>query len=195
MSRLPELTPENMNTEQRRIYDSIVGGKRTQGRASSLTTPSGGLRGPFNPWLHTPKIGDAAQAVGDLLRFQGELPGALRELAILVVARHWRADYEWFAHARIGLNEGMSEQAVDDIKHARCPADASDTERAVYEFSRELQEQHHLSDTTYDAARALLGDSQTAELVCLLGYYGLVSMTLNTFQVELPDGASVDWDD
>lgn len=193
MSRIPELTPATMNPEQRRMYDSIVGGKRMQGRSASLTTEAGGLRGPFNPWLHTPKIGDAAQAVGDLLRFHGELPGTLRELAILVVARHWRSEYEWFAHARIGLKEGMSAQAVADIKQERCPADATDTERAVYTFSRELLEQHHLDDATYSAVHQLIGDSQTAELVCLLGYYGLVSMTLNTFQVALPDGESVDW--
>ena len=69
----------------------------------------------------------------------------------------------------------------------------TDTERAVYTFSRELLEQHHLDDATYSAVHQLIGDSQTAELVCLLGYYGLVSMTLNTFQVALPDGESVDW--
>ena len=194
MSRIPQLTREDLNPEQLEMYDSIVAGPRTQGRVSgSLTTAAGALRGPFNPWLHTPAIGNAAQAVGHGLRFEGELSGRLREMAILVVAQVWTSDYEWFAHAKIGLKEGWSEAAIESLRVGECPAEADESERATYAFARELLAQHHVSDGVYQTAHELLGDAATAELVCLLGYYVMVSMTLNTFQVALPDGVTVNW--
>lgn len=195
MSRIPQLTPADLNDTQRAMYDSIVSGPRTKGRVSgSLTTPEGALLGPFNPWLHTPAIGDSAQAIGHKLRFEGELSGKLRELGILAVAQTWTSDYEWYAHARIGLKEGWSEAAIESLRKGECPAEADASERAAYAFARELLEHHHVSDASYKSAHTLLGNAATAELVCLLGYYVMVSMTLNTFQVPLPEGESVSWD-
>ena len=109
MSRLPKIDDNDLTPEQRRVADEIASG------------PRGEIRGPFIPLLHNPAATDAVQRMGAFLRFSGTLPGDLRELAILVVARHWTAQYEWFAHHRIALEEGLAPAICDAIADGRRP--------------------------------------------------------------------------
>lgn len=189
MSRLRYLAADELNEAQRSIFDSITGGKRAASHASGeLTTSEGGLRGPFNAFMHAPAVGDPAQRLGEAVRYQSSISGRLRELAILVVAAKWRAQYEWWAHAKIAQREGLDEAVIAALKAGQRPSFSEPDDALVFDFATELLEHHQVSEPTYAKAIAQLGEQQAVELVVLLGYYTLVSMALNTFEVPLPNG-------
>ena len=189
MSRISYITPENFTEAQQYLFKSITGGKRGEGRApEDLLNAEGGMSGPFNAWLRSPVLGEAAQRVGEAVRFESALPPQLRELAILVVAAKWKAQYEWWAHERIARREGLDEGVIESVKAETLPDFSNSTESVVYNFARELLDEHRVSDHLYDKAVELLGEARVAELVILLGYYTLVSMTLNVFEVPVPVG-------
>jgi len=176
MPRLPELDPGALTPEQQQVFDAITNG------------PRGGVRGPFAALLHHPGVAQHVQAMGIHLRFDGVLPGRLRELAILTTARFWGAEYEWNSHAPIAEKEGLAPGVIDAIAENRTPDFENDDEKTVHAFCRELHREHTVSDATFDDARAVLGHEGVVELTALLGYYTIISMTLNTFQVRTPEG-------
>ncbi|MCH9671788.1 MAG: carboxymuconolactone decarboxylase family protein [Gammaproteobacteria bacterium] len=180
MSRLPKIQTDDLSDEQRRVVAEITAG------------PRGEVRGPFIPLLHNAKATDAVQRMGSFLRFDGTLPGALREMVILVVARHWTAQYEWFAHHRIALEEGLDSRVADAIAARKRPdfagAQGGDALEPVYDFVTELHRDHQVSDATFAATQAVLGAEQIVELVVLCGHYNLIAMALNGFGVEVPSG-------
>ncbi|MDP6351879.1 MAG: carboxymuconolactone decarboxylase family protein [Alphaproteobacteria bacterium] len=177
MSRITPLSPEQMTPAQRRVRDTIIAGPRKTA-----------THGPFNAWLQSPELADRAQNLGAFLRFSTSLSKRLSELAILVVARQWTAQFEWYAHRKLALESGLAEAVIDAIEARRRPDFANTDEIAVYEFTVELLDSCEVSDATYQAALDHLGPNGTVELVGLLGYYTLVSMTLNVYQVPLPEG-------
>ena len=189
MSRLQPLDPAALEPEQRALFEAITGGRRAKDReAGSLFYEDGSLIGPFNPWLHHPPIGQRAQRLGEVLRYQGTLAPRLREVAILTVAAEWRSQFEWWAHRRIALEVGLSEETIAAIKAGRSPEDGTEDEQLVYHFAAALLENRRVSTATYRATAQRLGDHTIVELVSLLGYYVLVSMTLNAFEVPMPAG-------
>lgn len=189
MHRIPRVPVSDLSPAQDALVQSITSGKRGTGRPmSEFTYADGSLRGPFNPWLQSPGIGERAQRLGESLRFDNAMPPTLRELAIICVAKHWRAQYEWFAHAKIALREGLATEVVDAVMAGTEPPETEDGVRAVVAFVRETLETGRVSDATYAAAHARLGDQGTVDLVTLIGYYCMVSATLNVFQVPLPEG-------
>ena len=191
MSRISYITPENFTEAQQHLFKSITGGKRGEGRApEDLLNAEGGMSGPFNAWLRSPVLGEAAQRVGEAVRFESALPPQLRELAILVVAAKWKAQYEWWAHERIARREGLDEGVIESVKAETPPDFSNSTESVVYNFARELLDEHRVSDHLYNEAVELLGETGVVELVILLGYYTLVSMTLNVFEAPVPTGES-----
>ncbi len=137
-----------------------------------------------------PAVGGPLQALGGRLRFAGVLPGKLRELAILVAARFWTAQFEWHAHARIAREEGLEEAVIAAIAEGAAPNLATPMENAVYVFCRELHETHGVGAATYAKAVELLGQEAVIELTILSGYYTTISMILNTFEVPLPEGVA-----
>jgi 4-carboxymuconolactone decarboxylase len=177
MSRLPELRYDAMTTEQQRVHDEIVAG------------PRGQVVGPLQVWLHSPGLAERAQKLGAYVRFGSALPAPLAELAILVTARHWQAEFEWHAHARLARAAGIPEAVIEAIRRGAAPALTDAGSRAVHAVARELHETRSLSDATYATAAAALGRKALVDLVGLLGYYTLVSMTLNAFAVPTPDGS------
>lgn len=187
-SRLPILPIDKLTVNQRRLFDNITGGARAKTRPlAEFLNDEDGLKGPFNALLYAPAIGDATQRLGEHLRFHGALPGRLRELAILTVAAHWRAQYEWWAHAKIARKEGLDDEIIEAVKAGQAVPE-QDGMNTVLGFVRELLNDSRVSDKTFQAAQELLGNEAVVELVVLVGYYGLISGTLNTFQVPLPDG-------
>lgn len=190
MTRLPYISHKDFNPDQLKMFDNITSGGRGQTRPKAeFLNSAGGLSGPFHPWIYAPNLGNNCQALGADVRFHASLPGLLRELAILVVAEHWRAKYEWWAHAKIALAEGMSEDWVAQLEAGAAPDFKADKDAdVVYKFAHELVHQRKVSDATYAAAAALLPEAQVVEIVVTVGYYTLVSMTLNTFEVPVPDG-------
>lgn len=195
MTRLTPIPIDSLNDQQKEVFDAITGGKRGTGRPiEEFVLPNGGMRGPFNAMLHHPAIGNALQRMGEILRFEGTLSDALREVAILTVGRHWKAQYEWWAHARIAANVGVDDAIIQAI-YDKAPLPTEDAVTlAVHAFVKELVETQHVGQATYDAAIAALGETGVVELVILAGYYGVVSGILNSFEVPLPEGATLPFD-
>ena len=180
MTRIQMLTQAEMTDDQRRVYEATVAGRR--GRAPA----------PVIAWLESPEFADRAQKLGEFVRYQSTLPPRLSELAILVVARYWTAQYEWSAHKQEALRAGLGPVLIDDIAHRRQPRFENGDERLVYEFSMSLIENHSVHDDLYRATVDALGERGVVELVGLLGYYTLISMTLNTFEIGVPNGAGAE---
>lgn len=176
MSRLPAIDPANYTAEQKTVADAITAG------------PRGEVRGPFVPLMYNAKAADAVQRMGSFLRFDGTLDGRLREMAIIMVGRVWTAQYEWFAHAKIAADEGLAQDIIDAIANRERPAFKNKDEEIVYNFVTELHETRKVSDATFDATRNLLGEAGVVELIVVCGHYSVVSMVLNTFQIEVPGG-------
>jgi len=189
MSRIPYITTENFTEVQKQLCESITGGKRSHGRSfESFFTNEGGLKGPFNAYMYNPAIGEAAQRLGEVLRFEGALPAPLRELAILMVAAKWKAHYEWWAHEKIGRKHGLDEGVIQSLKAGEPPDFDDPAQALVFAFSRELLETGHVSGRLYAKAVDLLEEAGVVELVFLLGYYATIAMILNVFEISVPDG-------
>lgn len=183
MTRIETLLPEQMTNEQLEVYDAIRSGPRGRVHGNRI-----GLTGPFNAWIRAPGFGNLAQQLGAHLRFETSLPPRLAELAIIVVGRYMRAAFEFAAHAPLAVKAGLAPEAVEAIRTGTEPRFEAEDEAAVYGFSRELVEQHDVSDGAYERLEAALGERGVVELIGLLGYYTMVSMTLNVFQVPLREG-------
>ena len=159
-----------------------------EGAAGGLLDASGALVGPFNAWLLSPAIGDRIQRLGESIRFGSSLPQNVLEVAILVEAREWRAEFEWWAHVRLARRAGVGAEVIAAIQEEREPVFSDAGEETAWRFSRELLTRRRVSAATYRAARERFGEKGVMELITLLGYYTLVSMTLNAFEVPLPEG-------
>ena len=180
MARI-ELTPEGQRTpEEERACAEAVAGIR------------GRVPAPMIAWLKNPELASRAQKLGELLRYQTSLEPRYSELAILVMARHWTAHYEWFAHKRIGLEAGMDPQVVADIAARRTPTLRDDKEQAIYDVATTLLATRRVPRPLYDRAVSVLGEKGLVELIGVLGYYSFVSMTLNTFELGLPENFQTD---
>ena len=180
--RLPQIDEVQFNDAQRTLLEAIRSGPR----GTSITP-----RGPFAVWLHAPEFGHLAQALGGHCRYKTALPARLSEFAILCTARLWRAQYEWFAHAPIAAKAGVKPETIQNLRAGRAPKSAPKDERAIYDFIGELYKTRRVSDRTYKRVQALLGDAATVELVGILGYYALISMTLNVFRMLPPPDAKL----
>ena len=191
MSRLPVLTPDTLTCEQKQVYEKIAGDKRRQAtRRFKTANEDGSLTGPFNALLYSPQVGDAVQQLGGALRFESSLAGHLRELAILMVARRWRANYEWYAHAPIASREELGDAVIEAIKDERQPEGPEDV-LCIHRFVSELVETRRVSDETYNQTREFIGDQGLVELISVVGYYSLLAGLLNTFEIGVPEGETL----
>ena len=189
MDRLPAHAPATLDADQRRVYDAIAGGPRSTS-SSGLVNPDGSLAGPFNAWVHAPWIGERIQAVGEVMRFELKVDRRLAELAILVVAREWKAQFEWFAHSAMAAAAGLEGDVIEAIRNGTEPPLRTEADLAVYAMATELLgPMHRIPEVLYQRAVTLLGIDAVVELVNVIGYYCLVSSVLNAFAVPLPAGA------
>lgn len=180
--RLEPLAPEQLSGDQRTLYDAITTGPRA---GTGLTDDRGALRGPFDPLLRAPMIGDAVQRLGAVVRYAGALPDDLRELAILMAAGHWRCEFELAVHGRIAESVGVDAAVVAAIAAGE-PVDlASGTaQHLVHAVALELFETRRLSDATYAALASMLGDEQIVELLVVFGYYSTLAMVMEAFEIS-----------
>lgn len=176
MARLPRLDLDNLAPEQKEVADAIRSG------------PRGGLRGPFEPWLRSPGLAGPAQQLGEYCRFHSSLPKDLSELAILLTGKHWRAQFEFWAHTRLGREAGLPGDIIEAIRTGQTPPFRSEEERVIYDFVTEYFSTNRVSDATYRRALDAFGEQGVVDLVGTVGYYGLVSMTLNVFEIDVPEG-------
>ena len=192
MTRLGLLKPDELNADQKSLYDALTGGERSKG--ATLTGEDGSLIGPFNALLYSPLTGNRFQSLGESLRFFNQLPGNQLEIAILVIAAEWRAEFEWWAHARLARNAGVADDVIETIRTGGRPRIVDDGELLVYEVAVELLQTRRLSDETYNRALEVLGEAGLVDLQFLMAYYTGVSMLLNTFEIPLPDGVPTQFD-
>ena len=178
---------ENLTTEQRVVYDAIRSGPRAKAGVSSATV-AGPLGGPFNAMLRSPGIGNIVQALGGEIRYKSSLPNKLNELAIIVTARYWTANYEWHAHCRLALDAGLDPAKAKDVAENRRPANMDEDEAIVYDFSHELHATKGVSDANFKRVVDRFGEHGAFDLIAVNGYYSLVSMILNVDKTPLPEG-------
>jgi 4-carboxymuconolactone decarboxylase len=177
-NRFPELAPEAMTPAQQRVAANIVSG------------PRGKLIGPFNAWLRSPELADRLQKVGEYIRFNSSLPTRLNELAILITARSWGSQFEWWAHAKFALDAGLDSAIVDAIAAGRRPERMAEDETIIYDFCTQLRREKAVSDANYERMRAAFGEQGIVDVIAASGYYDLVSMTLNVAEIPMPAGAT-----
>ena len=174
--RLKLLSPGEMSADQRQTYDESIASKR------------GSPPPPMMAWLNSPEMARHATRLGAFLRYDTVFPADLSEIAILVTARHWTAHYEWYAHKRLALKGGLDIKIIEDIRDRRTPTFSDPKAKMIYDVAKSLHEGHGLTDALYAEAIALLGERGLVEIIGLCGYYTMVSMTLNTFEFDLPEG-------
>ncbi|WP_233830195.1 carboxymuconolactone decarboxylase family protein [Paraburkholderia sp. ZP32-5] len=175
--RIEALAREQMNDEQRAVHDEASGGRR--GKAPV----------PLTAWIHSPAIAAHAQRLGEALRFESTLPSRVVALAALIVAAHWRAPYVWSAQEAKLRAAGMPDDAIRAIAHHQAPALDDIEDRAAYAAVSMLLNQRALDDATYALAVEVFGERGVVELIAAAGYYTMVAMTLNTFEIDA--GASM----
>ena len=178
MSRLQPKKRDELGPEQRERYDEVAKVRAPR--------PDGQIGGPFDPWIRSPELSRRAMGLGTFLWERTTLPRRLIELAILVTGRAWRSNVEWVAHARYAREFGVAQETIDEIFAQRRPERAPADELLVYDVSRALHETRDLGPELYAQAVARLGEQGLVELIGVLGFYTLVSMTLNAFDVAAP---------
>jgi 4-carboxymuconolactone decarboxylase len=202
-ARIPKLEPSALDDDQRSLYDAIAGGRRAQGpQLFRLADAQGRLEGPFNAFLLQPRLGSALQALGSSVRYDTGLDDRCREIAILVVAAHWRSDFEWYAHEAVGRSVGLSDTELaavqdvglsdTDLAPARDVGHAALTgrEAAVARTVAALVARGDLDDAEYREAVSQVGTAGVFELLTLVGYYATLALQLRVFRVPAPDGTA-----
>ena len=175
--RFQPLAYDQMTPEQKGLADSILAGPRTS------------LDGPFNVLLRSPEMGDLAQKLGAYARFHSSLPPRLSELAILITARFWTAQFEWQAHHKNALAAGLSPAIIDAIAAGKRPLAMQPDEEAVYNFCTEVLNTKQASDAIFQAAKEKFGERGVVDMMAVVGYYQFVSLLLNVDRYPLADGA------
>jgi 4-carboxymuconolactone decarboxylase len=174
--RFKPLTYQQLDPAQKTMIDNLLAGER------------GTTTGPFNVLLRSPEMGDLAQKLGAQMRFHSSIPRKLNEFAILVTARHWTSQYEWYAHQRDGLKYGLEAALIDSLATGKRPAPMDADEIIVYNFCSELLNRKQVSDVTFKATVDKFGERGAVDLIGTMGYYNMVSRLLNVDRYPLPDG-------
>jgi 4-carboxymuconolactone decarboxylase len=186
-ARLPKFEPPALDAEQRSLYDAIAGGRRAQGpQLFRLADADGRLEGPFNAFLLQPRLGSALQALGASVRYDTGLDDRCREIAILVVAAHWRSDFEWHAHEAVGRAAGLGDAELAALREGR-HAELAGRECVVARTAAALVTRGDLDDAEYGEAVGHLGPAGLFELLTLVGYYATLALQLRVFRVPAPE--------
>jgi len=174
--RFPQLTKGQLTDAQKPLAEEIM-------KVSSV-----GLGGPYNPLLRSPVLGQRMFDLLHYLRWETSVPLKLNELAILVIARQWRSQVEWFAHAPLAAKAGLSPAIIAELKRNQRPSGMPSEESAVYDFVTELTTGHAVSEATFSRARQLLGEQQVVDLTAVAGTYITIAMMLAMAEESVPAG-------
>lgn len=174
--RMPNVPLEKMNNQQRKYAEEIIKG------------PRGALYGPFVPLIRSPELMDRAQRMGEYLRYKSAIGNKLSELVILVVARQWTQQVEWYIHEPIAIKVGIKPEVVRAIAEGRRPPGMAEDEEIVYDFCSELHANKSISDAAYDRALARFGEQGVMDMLGINGYYTFLAMIMNGTRTAVPDG-------
>jgi len=174
--RFSQYTADQLNDAQKKVAERI------------LKVSSAGLGGPYSMLLRSPELTARYLGMTDYLRIETSLQKRLNELAILIEARLWDAQYEWWAHYPIALKAGVPEAVANDIKEGRRPTTMKPDEEVVYDVCIELLRDRHLTEATFKRAKEMLGEQQTVDLVAVAGFYVMVSSVIIAGEIGVPNG-------
>ncbi len=187
--RMTPLEPEQLDPEQRKLYDAVLASPRGQGPTRRfILRDDGTLTGPFDALLRSPGLGTHIERAGMAFREDTVMSPAVRELTILVVAQAWGAEFEWWIHRMVAQSQGVSAEAIEAIGEGRRPELADPEQQTAYEVARELVHERRLDAGTLERAREVLGERALVEVVTQVGFYQLVSGLLESFQPPPPSG-------
>lgn len=175
--RLAKLSYDQLTPEQKGAWDEVAAGPRKK------------MHGPFFIWLHSPELLSRGQKLGLYARFQSSLPPRLSELCILMMAAHWKAAGEWIDHVPIARDLGVDAEALEALRKGLPAKFKNADEVAAYDLAQELLNKRDVSDATYARVKAVLGERGILDLIAVLGYYGLIAMSMKTFALK-PDGVA-----
>lgn len=170
-------TAEQLTPEQKAWADSISGPPRN----AKFANP------PYRAYIRSPELAKRLSALSDYLRWNTSLPPRLSEMAILITAREWSAQYEWFAHYPLALKGGLDPKVADGIAKGKRPEGMKADETALYDLAMQLYRDKRVSDDAYKAALAAFGERGIMDIIGIIGYYDLVSMTLITMEAAPPN--------
>jgi 4-carboxymuconolactone decarboxylase len=177
--RFAPLSEDTMTPDQKRVAQGIASGPRGSWQ-----------RGPFKALLRSPEIADRVQKVGEFVRFKSSIEPRLNELAIILCARKWTAQYEWYAHRELAMKAGLKPEIADAIAEGKRPANMQADEAIVYDFAHQLLHTGQVSDAAFDAVKEKFGEQGVIDLIGAVGYYTIVSFVLNVDRVPLPADAT-----
>lgn len=172
--RMPRIAPENYTPEQKKAAEEFLAARKVP------------VFGPFEPLMHSPELMNISRSMGDYLRYKPAIGVTLSELIILITAREWSQDYEWYVHAPIALKQGIKPEVVAAIADGRRPEGLSEDEQICYDFSMELHRNKRVSDVTYERAVKRFGEKGVMDIVGINGYYTFLAMAMNTSRMALP---------
>ena len=191
-SRATPITYDDATPEQQRLWDELLG---SRGGPQALVGPDGSLRGPFNHMVASPNLGKRMGDLGQGVRFEASIERRLQELAIITVGAHWRSNFEFWAHARMAIDHGIEPSAIDALAAGEPPSFEREDEAEVHRFAAQLVTTGRVDRDRYDAVRQRVGEQALIDLITTIGYYSLVSLTLNAHAVPLPEGNDPIWPD
>ena len=185
--RVNAIKPGDLSSEQKPLYQDMKAGIEKNFKGFQAIRHDGALIGPWNPWLNFPKIGAPIWELTKTLSTSPTLPKPVREIAILVTGAKFHSGYELYAHILIAELRGLSDEKIATIVAGQRPTDLDEDESLAYDFTSSLVNGSVLPELSYKKAVTRFGQESTAELIYLIGLYCMVSMTLNGFDVPVPE--------
>ena len=179
MARLPNVNRDDLKSEDQQYFDEIVGSR-------------GSVRGPYGILLHSPQLAARVAHTGTFVRFEFDVPEALKELVIITTAREVTSQYEFSAHARLAREAGVSEETIQAVAKGTAPQGLSGDEEILVRYTKELVGNHKISDATFNAVKDRFGVQDTVNFTGLIGHYLLVGQILLAFDVELAPGMTAE---
>ena len=179
MARLPNVNRDELKPEDQQYFDEIVGSR-------------GSVRGPYGVLLHSPQLAARVAHTGTFVRFDFDVPEALKELVISTTAREITSQYEFSAHARLARTAGVSEETIQAVAKGTAPQGLSGDEEILVRYTKELVRDHKISDATFNEVRDRFGVQNTVNFTGLIGHYLLVGQILLAFDVELAPGMTAE---
>ncbi len=198
MSRLSQLTRDNLSGDARAAFERIAARGDAEKVSGAHAGVYGGraannrdsLSGPFNIWMRSPGLAENTTALSNFLRYQSSLPPRVQELVTLIVAQRNGAAYAWLNHLGYAKKSGLSAAVIANLEKGQRPDFDEDIDAAVFNFTTELLDTRAVSDAAYQAALSQLGEAGTVELVTQIGFYVMITLSLNAFQAPIPEGAA-----
>jgi len=178
VTRFAPLKPEQLAPAQKAWAEELAAPPRN----GKITNP------PFRAYIRSPDLASRLIALADYLRWHTSLPPRLSELAILITARQWTAQYEWYAHYPHAIEGGLDPKVAAAIAAGKRPDGMRDDEAALYDLATALYRDRKVSDAVYKAALDHFGERGIMDIIGIIGFYDITSMTLITMQAGAPDG-------